>query len=147
MAASGFGFSFGDFVSAIKIVKDICQALRESGGAKDEFQHVLIDLQHLETLLEQLDHNAWDYGGDAGHLNAIKGMALACRIPLEEFLKKIHKYRSLEVSSGKGFQTRVRSESRKVLCAINMKDEVEKFRAVIAAKLVSINLLIHIHTQ
>jgi hypothetical protein len=63
MAAPGFGFSFGDFVSAIRIVKDICRALRDTGGAKDEFQHVLIDLQHLVILLEQLDHGAWGHGG------------------------------------------------------------------------------------
>jgi hypothetical protein len=43
MAAPGFGFSFGDFVSAIKI-EDNRRDLRNTGGAKDEFQHVLIDL-------------------------------------------------------------------------------------------------------
>ncbi|PMD62077.1 uncharacterized protein K444DRAFT_525361 [Hyaloscypha bicolor E] len=96
MAAPDFGFSFGDFVSAIKIVKDICRALRDTGGAKDEFQHVLIDLQHLVILLEQLNHGVWDHGGDAGHLNAIKGMALTCKTPLQEFLDKMEEYKSLQ---------------------------------------------------
>lgn len=104
MAAPGFGFSFGDFVSAIKIVKDICRALRDTGGAKDEFQHVLIDLQHLVILLEQLNHGAWDHGGDAGHLNAIKGMALTCKTPLQEFLEKIERYKSLQGTSIKSFR-------------------------------------------
>ncbi len=62
MAAPGFGFSFGDFVSAINIAKDICRALRDTGGAKDEFQHVLTDLQHLTVLLEQLYHGVWSHG-------------------------------------------------------------------------------------
>jgi hypothetical protein len=146
MAAPGFGFSFGDFVSTIKIVKDICRALRDTGGAKDEFQHVLIDLQHLGILLEQLNHGVWDHGGDAGHLNAIKGMALTCKTPLQEFLDKMEKYKSLQGTSIKGFKARLGSEARKVQWAIGMKEEVEKFRTVVIAKMVSINLLIQLHT-
>ena len=34
----------------------------------------------------------WRY---AGHLNAIKGMALTCKTPLQEFLEKIERYKSL----------------------------------------------------
>ncbi len=44
MAAPGFGFSFGDFVQAISLLNDVRKALRDSGGAVDEFQQVLTDL-------------------------------------------------------------------------------------------------------
>jgi hypothetical protein len=150
MAAPGFGFSFGDFVQAISILNSVRKALRETGGAKDEFQHVSTDLQHLGILLEQLNHGAWAHAGDAGHLNAVKGMALTCKVPLQEFLAKIEKYRSLRdgVGSSKGVRRvteRVGSEARKVQWAVQMREEVEKFRAVIVAKVVAINLLIQLN--
>ena len=147
MAAPGFGFSFGDFVQAITIVNDVRKALRDTGGAKDEFKNVSIDLQHLEILLEQLHRGSWDHGGDAGHLNAVKGMALTCKVPLQEFLAKLEKYNRLREGDSGSFKVKVGSETRKIRWAVEMKDEVEKFRAVIVAKVVSINLLMQLYTM
>ena len=95
MAAPGFGFSFGDFVAAASLINEIRKALRDVGGAKDEFQQISIELQHLEILLDQLNRGSWDHGGDPGHLNAVKGVTLACKVPLEEFLIKFQKYKIL----------------------------------------------------
>ncbi|KAF4634522.1 hypothetical protein G7Y89_g3576 [Cudoniella acicularis] len=145
MAAPGFGFSFGDFVQAISLLNDVRKALRDAGGAKDEFKHVSVDLQHLEILLEQLNRGKWDQGGDAGHLNAVKGMALTCRVPLQEFLAKIEKYKVLQNEDLSGFKDVLSRGRRKVQWAVNMRDEVEKFRALIVAKVVAINLLIQLH--
>ena len=145
MATPGFGFSFGDFVAAIKLLNDIRKALRDIGGAEDEFKHVLIDLQHLEIILEQLNHGTWDQGADAGHLNAVKGMALTCKIPLQDFLAKMEKYKSLQTRDISGFRAGVGVARRKTQWAISMKDEVEKFRALIVAKVVAINMLVQLH--
>jgi hypothetical protein len=144
MATPGFGFSFGDFVAAIKLLNDIRKALRDTGGAEDEFKHVLVDLQHLEILLEHLNHGAWDQGTDAEHLNAVKGMALTCKIPLQEFLAKVSKYKSLQ-SRKSGFRAGMSVGRRKAQWAIGMKDAVEKFRALIVATVVAINMLVQLH--
>ena len=82
MATPAFGFSFRDFVSAIQILNSIRKALRSTGGARDEFQNFSLELEHLEILLQQLQHGTWDHGGDPGHLMAVKGMALTIKIPL-----------------------------------------------------------------
>jgi hypothetical protein len=146
MAAPGFGFSFGDFVQAITIANNIRKALRDTGGAKDKFHHVSVDLQHLEILLDQLNSGTWDHGGDAGHLNAIKGMALTCKVPLQEFLVKVEKYKALKAEELSGFRANVGIRGRKIQWAVKMKDEVEKFRAVVVSKVIAINLLIQMHT-
>jgi preprotein translocase subunit SecE len=145
MAAPAFGFSFGDIVTAIKILNDVRTALRETGGSRDEFQHILVDLQQLEIILEQLNRGAWDHGGDAGHLNAIKGMASTCQVPLRAFLTKIEKYKVLQAKELGSFRARLKGEARKVQWAVTMKEEVEKFRAVIVATFVTIILLIQPH--
>ncbi len=89
MAFPSFGFLFGDFVQAIKILNDIHKALQDVGGAEDEFKYGLVDVQQLEILLDQLNRGSWDEGGDVGYLNAVKGMALTCQVPVQEFLAKI----------------------------------------------------------
>lgn len=126
MAAAVFGFSFGDFISAISILNSIRKALRESRGAKDDIRNVCAELEHLKVLLEQLHRGAWDHGADAGHLNAVKGMALTVKIPLQGFLGKIEKFRRM-VSGGE-VTTRfhramhpLASKGRQVQWAVQMK--------------------------
>jgi len=145
MAAPAFGFSFGDMVAAIKILNDVRTALRETGGSRDEFQQVLVDLQRLEIILEQLNRGAWSHEGDAGHFNAIKGMASTCQVPLRELLTKIEKYKIMQAQESGGLRAKLKGEARKVQWAVTMKEEVEKFRAVIVAKIVTLSLLIQPH--
>ena len=46
-----FGFSAGDFVSAIGLIRKISKALREVGGASSGYQHAIIELKGLEHAL------------------------------------------------------------------------------------------------
>jgi hypothetical protein len=114
MAAPGFGFSFGDFVQAISILNDVRKALRDTGGAKHEIKSVSVYLEQLGILFEQLDRGSWDHGGDAGHINAVKGMALICKAPLQEFLAKLEKFKKLKETNLGGFRAGVRGEVRKM---------------------------------
>jgi hypothetical protein len=144
MAAPGFGFSFGDFVAAASLINEIRKALRDVGGAKDEFQQISIELQHLEILLDQLNRGSWDHGGDPGHLNAVKGVALACKVPLEEFLIKFQKYKIFTDRQPLSFKKRIGMEARKMQWAVNMREDIAKFRAIIVSKVVAINLLLQL---
>ena len=61
-------------------------------------------------------------------------MALTCRVPLQEFLAKIEKYRVLQREDSSGFKDILASGRKKVECAVVLKVEVENFRALIGAK-------------
>ena len=113
MATPVFGFSFGDIVAAIRILNDVRKALRDTGGAQDEYRGVQIELQQLEILLGHLNHGTWDTGGDTGQLNAIKGMASTCQVPLQEFLSKVERFKSLQDQDSK-LSRRIGIEARKV---------------------------------
>ena len=145
MATAGFGFSAGDIVQAIVLCNKIRSALKDSGGAKDEFKNFMIDLQHLEVSLDQLNCGSWTVGGDAGQLNAIKGMALTCKVPLQELLAKIEKFRILGNENLVGIKMRLAGQATRVRWGIQMKEELEKFRAVIMAKVISINMLLQLN--
>jgi hypothetical protein len=96
-------------------------------------------LDSILQVLEQLEPNP----ENASHVNAIRGMALACQLPLHDFLSKLERY---EKSLGPfSRQSPRQAAGRKTHWAITMGDEVDKLRACVAAKVISINLLLQTH--
>ncbi|KAL8718286.1 MAG: hypothetical protein Q9225_004564, partial [Loekoesia sp. 1 TL-2023] len=131
-------------VSALGLVKKVRQALRATGGASSDYQHVIIELQGLENVLRQLE--ALEPTEDnVNQINAIRGMALACQIPLKNFLTKIEQY---DVSMSP-FTNRfsLKSTGHKTQWALSISEDVIKLRALVAAKVLSINLLLAMHVS
>ena len=134
-----FGFSTGDFATAISLIVRISKALKDCGTAATECRDILQDLQTLQQLLGLLE-TLRPADGSISHINAVRGIALTCRIPLLEFAQKIESYApALGVSSSKGVFTR---GVKKVQWAVLVEEEVAKFRGIIAAKVHKITLLL-----
>ncbi|KAL8880392.1 MAG: hypothetical protein Q9198_002189 [Flavoplaca austrocitrina] len=139
-----FGFSVGDFISTINLIRKIGKALKETGGAASEYQDAVVELtglqhalQHLEALQPTQDN--------AGQVNAIRGMALACKIPLQDFMTKLEKY---EESLGPwAHGSSLGGLGRKTRWAVSFSKEVEKLRAMVAGKQISISLLLATHSS
>jgi len=155
----GFGFSVGDFIAAagehpeiscwslgLKIscpglIKKVSDALKDAGGASSDYQYVIIELEGLDRALKVVAALQPDHNNDS-HLNAIRGMALSCQLPLRQFLFKIQKY---EGSLGAIPSSRsIPRNARKAKWAVYIADQVQSLRAVIAAKVASINLLLNV---
>ena len=137
-----FGFSVGDFINAIGLVNKVRQALKDVGGAGDDIQLVLHDLQHLELILIQLKDGEWGAGGDVSHVNAIRGIALSCGSVLEGFLRKVESFQR-SASCEPGLSNRAFTRGFKnVQWAISMKEEVDQFRLFVVSKVVTMNLLL-----
>lgn len=159
MPAPIFGFSVGDFISAISkypyppglfsiailmnllqgLVKKISKALKRTGGANTEYQYAIIELKGLKNVLRHLEALELDKDNES-HINAIRGMALACQLPLRDFLVKLEKY---EASLGPfASATWYRGIPQKCKWAVSFSEEVGKLRAFVAAKTVSISMLL-----
>lgn len=125
-------------------MRKITQALKETGGASSEYQAAVIELKGLKHALQHLQ--ALEPTEDnLSHVNAIRGMALACQLPLREFLTKLEKYES---SLGPWVdRTTYRGAGSKARWALEFAAEVEKLRALVAAKQISINLLLATHAS
>ncbi|KAG4262946.1 hypothetical protein FPRO04_12718 [Fusarium proliferatum] len=54
MTVPAFGFSAGDFVSAVNLIVDITKALKNTGGAAEDYLQVLADLNLLKDVLSHL---------------------------------------------------------------------------------------------
>ena len=135
-----FGFSAGDFVAAIGLAIQISKALRETGGASSECKGLIQDLHNLQQILELLQQLR-PASGNLSHVNALRGVAITCLLPLREFAGKIEKsYGSISGPS----QTRhhLSRTGRKIQWALFGADEVAEFRALISAKVGNVGLLL-----
>jgi hypothetical protein len=142
--SAGFGFSVGDFIRALELIAEVGKALRESRGAAHEYQQTIVELEGLGKALRYLE-SLQPSTSNAAHVNAVRGMAFACQLPLQEFLSKIHAY---EASLGPlSRKNTIRGVSAKAKWALYMSKEVEKLRTVIAGKIISIQLLLSTNTS
>ena len=120
-------------------MRKISKALKRTGGASTEYQLAIIELKGLENVLRHLESLEPNQDNQR-HINAIRGMALACQLPLRDFLTKMENYEASlgPFSSPQWF----RGLPQKSKWAVTFAEEVEKLRALVTAKTVSISLLL-----
>ncbi|EXJ78744.1 hypothetical protein A1O1_09146 [Capronia coronata CBS 617.96] len=132
--------AFG-FVSAA-----LCQSGKgpqTAGGASDDYQHALIELEGLQLALARLQALE-PTESNVNQVNAIRGMALACRLPLQEFLTKLQRY---EAQLGPRAAGSLKAGGRKAKWAVFITQDVYKLRGMASAKVLSINLLLATHAS
>ncbi|EON62775.1 hypothetical protein W97_02000 [Coniosporium apollinis CBS 100218] len=144
MVTPAFGFSDGDFIAAINLIVRVSKALNDSGGAASEYRMLLQELQQLQLILKQLREMSSASSRSHSHFNAVKGMALAIQFPLLEFLAKLERFNSS--MCGTSSSSRWRSAPGKAQWAVVMQEEVNRMRAVITMKLVTITVLLALPT-
>lgn len=125
-----FGFSVGDFLAVGQLTVNILASLRESGGAKSEYQDLIRELESLHYALQRLD-KLQAKPGSSSRLDSIKYAALSCRRPLEQFLSKIQRYnRSLGVWA-KNDTNSFKGTVDKIRWAFGQRDEIHKLQSYI----------------
>ena len=154
----------GDFISAIStfpvttalslegtdqslfkgLVKKVTKALKETGGASAEYQLVLIELEGLKNILRHLERLE-PTEDKVTHINAIRGMALACQLPLRDFMVRLEKYES--TLGPFADKNSLRAMARKSKWAVVIAEEIDRLRAMLAAKNISLNLLLATNTS
>jgi hypothetical protein len=142
MATPAFGFSVGDFISAIILIKKVSQALRDSGGAAEDYQCLLRELQQLQLLLEQLRDLPATSSSSMNHYNAVRGMAYQVEVPLRAFVEKLRSYYNRLGQPND--RSNWRTIKSKVQWAVSMREEVREMRTVVTMKIVSISVLLAI---
>lgn len=139
-----FGFSVGDFITAGTIVAETVSCLREAGGSRSEYQELLRELDILQlalTHLSKLETTHFSNHSISAQLHNIRCAALACRVPLEEFLGKIQKYEiSLGLRSPDG--RKIKNAARKIEWAFGKKEEVRKLQIYLSIHIGSINMML-----
>ena len=125
-------------------MKKVSKALKEAGGASTEYQLVVIELKSLENILRHLE-TLQPTENNVTQVNAIRGMALACQLPLRDFMVKLEKYES--TLGPFADKKSLRAMARKSKWAVLFAEEVERLRAMVAAKNISLSLLLAMNTS
>ena len=133
-----------DSIQPSDLVQKVSKALKETGGASTEYQQAVIELNGLTYILKYLERLE-PTADNANHVNAIRGMALACQLPLRDFMTKLEKYESslgpfADRKSYRGF-------AKKSQWAVSFAGEVDRLRTMVTAKNLSINVLLAVDTS
>ncbi|KAF2635384.1 hypothetical protein P280DRAFT_194530 [Massarina eburnea CBS 473.64] len=139
-----FGFSVGDFIAAIGLCTKVAKTLKGSSGVSAEYQQVIIEIEGLQDALTRLARLE-PTESNIDHVNAIRRMALACSLPMQDFLSKLERYEGSmsPFTTGKS----IRSVGKKAEYAVFMSEEVKTMRTMISGKVISINLLLATHAS
>lgn len=134
-----FGFGVGDFIAVVTLINKIRAALKDSGGARDEYQQLERELALLELALGAIKTLTGPLHRQ-GEITAIKSVALSCRRTLDDFYSSIKKYEeSLSVVSRK---SRARSSAKQVQWSLLMQSDVTKLRSYLESHVGILNILI-----
>lgn len=93
MAVPAFGFSFGDFVAGINLVKGVIEALNDSVGAKLQYQRLITELINLEHVLTEVRNLEVEDSLTLQKI-AIEQAALQSQQSIEDFLRRNAKFKT-----------------------------------------------------
>ena len=138
-----FGFSVGDFINVLSLINKIRKALKDTDGADDDIRAVSQDLEQLELVLNHLVEGHWGQECDVGCVNAVRGVAISCQVPLERYLKRLETFAADMKRSGDLHYVLSRNAT-KAQWALFIKDETVNFRSTLTSRIVLLSLLIAI---
>jgi len=122
--------SVGDIISVCQVVNELLQALNDCRGSSSEYQGLMRELWSFERALLEVEQLA-------SHCGKI---ATQCRSSIDDFLRKIRRYRSSLREGGSG--SSVRDAFWKIHWRTSHKDDLQKFRTIINGHLSSIDILL-----
>ncbi|MCJ1381154.1 hypothetical protein MMC17_004263 [Xylographa soralifera] len=135
----GFGFSAGDFIAALALVKNVIDALNDTVGSTAEYRGLMDELTtHQSALLALRDFCA--NGQRNAQFVALLQAAARIQLTINDFWRKISKYQLCLADGGSG--SRIEDGWRKLSWALCQKDEVARFRAQLCSHTGSINILL-----
>ena len=134
----GFGFSAGDLVAGLKVIKDAVEAVKDTKGASADYAALITEIASLEDGLGAIDDLQLSCRGSQKQQLAIERAIGACRKCVDDFMTTISKYQPHLQTQATG----VISNYRKIRWALCKKDDVAVFRTRLERHTSSINMLI-----
>ncbi|OIW33499.1 hypothetical protein CONLIGDRAFT_180622 [Coniochaeta ligniaria NRRL 30616] len=140
-----FGFSVGDFIATITLVKDVIKALNDSTGARPAYKRLQVELSNLDAALTQVQ-NLEVHATQEPQKAALKTVAAACQESIERFLDQNAKFQGTlgntpSCSSSPTSWESWRLKLHKVQWARFKNDSINALRGEIAGHTAAINII------
>lgn len=138
-----FGFSAGDFISALELVSTVISALRSSGGSSTEYCALISQLNTLQNALlqvKQIELNDEQYA----QIIALRQAAAQCQRAIDAFWHTIKKYHPCLRTEGSGDKVGSKMKDRwmKVRWALCKKEDLARFKMDLVSHTQSIEVLL-----
>lgn len=105
MAAPPFGFSVGDLISGVSLVRKLIRALNDFAGARADYRQLVSELSYLDEALTAVSTLQLNPAQSAQNI-AMEQVVSQCQISITAFLKKNAKFQgSLGVAPGQPTST------------------------------------------
>ncbi|KAL8968549.1 MAG: hypothetical protein Q9183_002414, partial [Haloplaca sp. 2 TL-2023] len=141
--SAGFGFSIGDIVAGLKLIKQSVEALQDTKGSSAEYEALGHEIDSLKDGLEAVeDLQLAERSGPESKQNiAIREAILRCRRCVDTFVLTIAKYQPwLRSKAPRG--TTWKANLKKIQWALCKKDDLNRFRMQLERHCSSIGMLL-----
>lgn len=142
--SAGFGFSVGDIVAGLKLIKQSIEAIQDTKGSTADFEALGHEIASLKAGLEAVEDLKLDqtFGSESKQCVAI-GQAIArCWKCIDIFLSTIAKYQPWLRSKAASASLNWKANLKKIQWALCKKDDVNRFRAQLERHTSSISMLL-----
>jgi hypothetical protein len=138
-----FGFSVGDIIAGIGVLKTSIGAFSDTRGAANEYERHSTSLDSLSGSLEALRKIPVDPAHDSQQHAAIIRSVGQCQQFVDEFLSRINIYDLLKAEGvPRSWAQKLKAAAKKVQWALYQKDEITKFRNEVQQQVDTIGLLV-----
>ena len=141
MAGPAFGFSVGDFIAAITLVKDMVLALQDRAGAKLQYRRLVAELMNLERALTEVRYLKID-ASLLPQKTALEQTASQCQETIEDFLKQNAKFSTTLGTQSSTSRWNWRANLHKIQWALFKDDAIDKLRSETMGHTLTINTLL-----
>jgi hypothetical protein len=136
-----FGWSVADCFAALNLLIEVFSSLKDSGGSRSEYQELVRELSGLKIALQHIENLVTRDNTLSPRLVELKSIALACRVPLEEFISKVKNYEKSLGSETPKRRKIVKDTTRKILW-LGMKADIHKLQHYLNTHIGTINVLL-----
>ena len=135
----GFGFSVGDFITAIEVIGHIIDSLQEAGGASTQYRELVRELYTLEHALFRVKKLDID-DVDREELAVLQQAAVQCQQTIDDFWQKTAKYQKHLRSGGSG--SKVKDGWMRLKWVLCKKEDVDEFKVNLRVHTAAIEVLL-----
>ncbi|OBT45081.1 hypothetical protein VE00_05174 [Pseudogymnoascus sp. WSF 3629] len=146
-----FGFSVGDIIAGIGVIKNSIQAFSDTRGATKDHKLLCDTLTRLCASLEAVRGLDIDPVHDVRQMEAIRQAVDQCQMCIDDFVCRITKYKIIQPSIQLlSWESRVKAAAKKIQWALLKQGDLSKFKTDIQFQFDCISVLLlsfQVHRQ
>lgn len=146
---AAFGWSVGDLVSAISVVAKVSKALKDVGGAGDDYRETVLFLESLNVTLNTLS-GLYEAKVDPNILLGVQSQLKLVQKPVDIFTEKVKRKLGSALDGTQkatGFRARIKRASSKLEWAFWLNEQSQTLNKKILVPLIEIQIQLGIQIQ